>query len=304
MENTPRLSVVVCTTYKRPALLKRCLRSLAVQTLDRRLFEVIVVNNDPGTDPAQITALYPDDPSGFRVIEEHDVGISRARNRGWQEAKGEFVAYIDDDARAAPDWAGRILDNFVQVLPRPFAVGGKVLPEYATRPPFWFSDELEAFSLGETPHFRSSVRARYGFIGSNMAFTRKVLEQSGGFSRNYGMLGPVIRLGEETELFARIHRTCPGRFWYDPEVRVRHCVSGRSMHLVSRCIRSFRSGRALAAIDAAEEAKSPLSKKILHLTRVVPALPYRILVFRRGIPTELVISLQDLCERLGYLHAG
>ena len=303
MEIIPRISVIVCT-YKRPALLKRCLRSLAVQTLDRRLFEVIVVNNDPGTDPAQITALYPEDHRGFRVIDEHTVGISRARNRGWQEAGGEFVAYIDDDAMADPDWAGRILDDFVRVFPRPFAVGGKVLPEYAARPPFWFSDELETFSLGETPHFRSSVRARYGFIGSNMAFTREVLEQSGGFSCNYGMLGNVIRLGEETELFARIHRTCPGRFWYDPKVRVRHGVSDRSMHLGSRCTRSFRSGRALAAIDAAEESKNPLSRKILHLIRVGPALPYRILVFRRRIPTELVISLQDLCERLGYLFAG
>jgi glycosyltransferase involved in cell wall biosynthesis len=303
MENTPRLSVVVCT-YKRPALLKRCLRSLADQTLDRRLFEVIVVNNDPETDPAQITALYPEDHRGFRVIDEHTVGISHARNRGWQEAGGEFVAYVDDDAMADPDWAGRILYDFVRVLPRPSAVGGKVLPEYADRPPFWFSSELETFSLGETPHFRSSARARYGFIGSNMAFTRKVLEHSGGFSRDYGMLGPVIRLGEETELFARIHRTCPGRFWYDPTVRVRHRVPDRSMRLGSRCIRSFRSGKALAAIDAAGESPNPLSKKILHLIRIVPALPYRILVFRRRIPTELVISLQDFCERLGYLFAG
>jgi glycosyltransferase involved in cell wall biosynthesis len=303
MENTPRLSVVVCT-YKRPALLKRCLHSLAVQTLDRRLFEVIVVNNDSRTDPSQITALYPDDHRGFRVIEEHDVGISSARNTGWQAARGEFVAYIDDDAQAAPDWAGRILDDFVQVLPRPFVVGGKVLPEYATRPPFWFSDELEIFSLGETAHFRSSACAKYGFIGSNMAFIREVLEQSGGFSRDYGMLGTMIRLGEETELFTRIYRNYPGRFWYDPEVRVRHCISGRSMHLMSRCIRSFRSGRALAAIDAAGIPPYPFPKKILHLVRIVPALPYRILVFRRSIPTELIISLQDLCERIGYLHAG
>jgi glycosyltransferase involved in cell wall biosynthesis len=302
MQNNLRLSVVVCT-YKRPALLKKCLRSLAVQTLDRRLFEVIVVNNDPETDPSQITALYPDDHTGFRVTEERDVGISSARNRGWQEATGEFVAYIDDDAQAAPDWAGRILNDFIRIHPVPFAVGGKVLPVYATRLPFWFSDELETFSLGETAHFRSSARARYGFIGSNMAFTREVLEQSGGFSRNYGMLGPVIRLGEETELFTRIHRNYPGRFWYDPELRVRHCVSGRSMHLMSRCIRSFYSGRALAAIDAAEMPPHPFPKKILHLIRIVPALPYRILVFRRGIPAELVISLQDLCERLGYLHA-
>lgn len=298
MENIPRLSVVVCT-YNRPRLLKNCLQSLALQTLDEQLFEVIVIESSSRENAN--AALCPDGYPNYRVIREPAAGLSLARNRGWQEARGEFVAYIDDDAQASPDWAGRILDNFVRVLPRPVAIGGKVLPVHTTKPPFWYSDELEMFSLGETAHFRSSPRSRYGFIGANMAFTREILEQYGGFSHEYGMLGPMIRLGEETELFSRIHQDYPNRFWYDPEIYIHHYISGRSMHLISRCIRSFRSGKALALIDAAGTTPWPISRKILHLVRIVPALPYRIIVYRRRISTELVIFLQDLCERSGYV---
>ena len=300
MENIPRLSVVVCT-YNRPILLKTCLRSLAVQTMDPRLFEVVVVKYNEQENSHDIASLCLDNHPFFRVIEEPTVGISIARNRGWREARGEFVAYIDDDAQAPPDWAGRILDVFIRVFPRPVAVGGKVLPVHTVKPPFWYSEDLEIFSLGETAHFRSSEIARYGFIGANMAFTREVLEQYGGFSPEYGMLGPVVRLGEETELFTRIHRDYPNRFWYDPDLYVHHCISDHKMNLISRCIRSFRGGKALASIDAAGKKPWPISKKILHLVRTVPALPFRIIVYRRRIATEFVIFLQDLCERSGYL---
>jgi hypothetical protein len=268
--------------------------------LDNGLFEVILVNNDTRTDVSSITAAYPGNKERLRVLREPAAGISVARNRGWREAKGEFIAFIDDDAEATPDWAQRILDNFIHVHPPPVAVGGKVLPVHTTEPPFWFSDELETFSLGDTAHFRSSPESRYGFIGANMAFTRGILEEFSGFSPAYGMVGSTIGMGEETELFTRIHECHPGRFWYDPGVRVCHCVSPRSLHLVIRCIRSYRSGRALAAIDATGPDRKTRLGKIFHLMLVIPAVPYRIVKWRRNIPTEIVLSLQDFCERIGY----
>lgn len=303
MKNTIRLSVVVCT-WNRPVLLQSCLDALEHQTLPKDQYEVLIVFSHPCE--STLAGFRPDPPYRMtcRIVVEDVAGISRARNRGWQEAAGEYIAYIDDDARADPDWAGRILGHFTSVSPRPIAVGGDVLPFLTKKPPFWFSGELETFSFGGNPRFLSPSQARYGFIGTNMAFTREILAESGGFSLSLGMVGPVLNLGEETELFVRIGRKHPGRFWYDPNLRVRHCVADRHLHLRIRCSRSFISGKALAGIDAAWLKKVPLWKKILNLFRLFLALPYRIFRFRRPIMTELVMFLQDLSERTGYLFFG
>ncbi|MFH1754161.1 MAG: glycosyltransferase family A protein, partial [Candidatus Latescibacterota bacterium] len=103
-----KLSVIVCT-YNRSPLLVSCLDSLVNQTLPVTNFEIVLVNNNSTDDTQAIAERYAGGHGNIRVINELKQGLSHARNRGWQEAKGKYVAYIDDDAKTLSDWAGRVV---------------------------------------------------------------------------------------------------------------------------------------------------------------------------------------------------
>jgi glycosyltransferase involved in cell wall biosynthesis len=74
-----------------------------------------------------------------RVIREDRLGLTFARLRSFEEARGELIIYIDDDNVLAPDYfahAVRLMDE----TPRYGAIGGKSLPVYEVPPPDWFAE--------------------------------------------------------------------------------------------------------------------------------------------------------------------
>ncbi|MDV7399287.1 glycosyltransferase, partial [Arthrospira platensis SPKY1] len=102
------------------------------------------------------TKKYPN----FRYEQEKNQGLSHSRNKGWKSAHGTYVAYIDDDAKAIPEWAEKIVDTFANITPPPTAVGGEIHPWYESAPPEWFEDKFEIRTWGEKPHFLDSAKAR------------------------------------------------------------------------------------------------------------------------------------------------
>lgn len=238
----PQLSVVVCT-YNRAELLGECLESLAVQTVERSRFEVIVVDNNSTDNTSQVAAAWGQQLASLRLLREARQGLSHARNLGWQSARGEIVAYLDDDAVAAPDWCEMILQAFRRADVPPVAVGGVIVPRLKRTPPWWYVPRLETRQWGGTAGFLRPPEAAYGFSGSNMAIARKVFTTTGGFSPDFGMRGATIDFGEETDFFARLYREAPF-FWYDPAIKVFHLVSDAQLSLAGRLRRVFRGGRA------------------------------------------------------------
>ncbi len=101
---TPTVSIVI-PTYNRPDALCELLESLARQTCPD--FEVIVVN-DAGTNVGFVRTLYPE--LALQVLDMPENGKHvRARNRGLQQAAGEFVMLCDDDDLIVPDHLERML---------------------------------------------------------------------------------------------------------------------------------------------------------------------------------------------------
>lgn len=107
---TPRLPFlsVVVPTCGRPALLQRCIDALLAQTLDAHQWELIIVDDACRDDTARqvdrvslrtlgVPALRYLRPSGRR-------GPAAARNCGWLAARGEVVAFTDDDTVPDADW--------------------------------------------------------------------------------------------------------------------------------------------------------------------------------------------------------
>jgi glycosyltransferase involved in cell wall biosynthesis len=234
----PTLSVVVCT-YNRADLLPGCLDSLAAQTADKGRFEVIVVNNNSSDATQEIAEAFAAREPNARVVGETAQGLSHARNRGWREARGAYVAYIDDDARAEPDWVERALAIIGERAPG--VLGGSIHPFYLVEKPRWFKDAYETRCTSERP---TELRDE-GFIsGSNIFFRRSLLEAIGGFDPRRGMQGRRLSYGEETAVILAIRKDHRDEvIFYDPDLRVRHLTPSWKMRVRSMLRARYVAGR-------------------------------------------------------------
>ena len=91
------LSVVVCT-YNREDYLKRCLENIVNSTLDKTLYEVLVIDNNSVDKTKEIVESFQKLAGNISYFQEHQQGLSFARNRAIREAKGKYLLYLDDDA--------------------------------------------------------------------------------------------------------------------------------------------------------------------------------------------------------------
>lgn len=134
---TPRISVCIAT-YRRPERLALVLADLRAQTLPA--LQVVVVDNDAGrtAEPtvAQFRAQHPD---AFELVYDTQLerNISLTRNVTVALAHGDWLAFIDDDERAPPDW----LHTLYQSTQAHGADGvlGPVIPQLPPDAPAWIA---------------------------------------------------------------------------------------------------------------------------------------------------------------------
>jgi len=237
------ISVVVCT-YNRARLLKSCLDSLAIQMLDPDLFEVLIVVNNSTDDSLQIATEYVAVNPHFRVIVEPVQGLSYARNRGYKEASGQYVAYIDDDAVAHSDWLVQMF-SFLKQHPNVEAFGGPYKAIFATTPPKWFPPEYGSLSLGDKER---PIDVGKEFIsGTNMVFRRMLLKAMGGFNTALGMRGGQLAYGEETRLLLGIAKRGVD-IYYLPNMSVDHLVAEYKISLRWLLLSAYANGRCSVVI--------------------------------------------------------
>lgn len=259
-----RVSAVVCT-FDRPGALRRSLASLACQSLPRSSFEVIVVDNGPRAFAA---ALVGEEFPEARYIRESHAGLSRARNAGLREAGGALVAYLDDDAEAAPDWLERIWAAFSCGEPAPGCIGGRVDPVWEAPPPTWLSRELhDCLSLLDLSESRVVLQPGQWIVGCNMAFRRTLLERIGGFRESLGRRGRDLASMEEI-LALRQVRAAGFECHYDPAVRVRHHIPAERLEKAWFRRRLFWNGVSTARMEA---ELGRLSSPLGRLRRIASA---------------------------------
>ena len=174
----PRVSVVVCT-HNGSATLRGCLE--AVAALRYTAFETIVVDDGSTDATAAIAGGYD-----VRLISTENQGLSAARNTGLMAARGEIVAYLDDDARPDPHWLHFLVRGFRTTDHA--AVGGPNLP-----PP---DDGPIAACVANAPggpiHVLVSDTDAEHLPGCNMAFRRDALLAIGGFDPQFRAAGDDV----------------------------------------------------------------------------------------------------------------
>jgi GT2 family glycosyltransferase len=119
----PYFSIII-PTYARPRQLATCLRSLARLDYPRNRFEVIVVDDGSETPPEAVVASFCGHLDVTLLTQAH-AGPAAARNTGAARAKGEFLAFTDDDCAPAPDWLQSLAARFARASD--CAIGGRTL---------------------------------------------------------------------------------------------------------------------------------------------------------------------------------
>lgn len=224
----PEVSVVVCTR-NRAAYLARALESLKGQSLPAEIFEILVVDNASSDDTRAQVERAARAQSNLVYLHEPALGLSQARNTGWRSAGTPLVAFLDDDAVAHPDWIEKMLRAFRKAEPAADCVGGRIEPIWEAPRPAWLTDELTApltVLLWDRPP--GPLEAGRWVAGANMAFTRHILEELGGFSTGLGRKGNNLLSNEEVLMQEAIRRR-GGTVWYDPAVVVGHHVPAARM---------------------------------------------------------------------------
>jgi GT2 family glycosyltransferase len=201
----PAVSAIVCT-YNRAGRLERALRALGRQTPPPGGMEIVVVDDGSTDETPQVCERLAGEMANLRYVSVGaNRGLSRARNKGAAEARGEFLLYTDDDCIPEPDWAVRM----AQSLQEEPVMAGAVATTY-----------------GDYVQLCHNIAQVYGFMpcqragpvallaGANMGFWRGALEEVGGFRED-------LRYAEDMDfaLRARAHGYRP---YFNPDAVVTH----------------------------------------------------------------------------------
>ncbi|OGO37442.1 MAG: hypothetical protein A2W35_16290 [Chloroflexi bacterium RBG_16_57_11] len=236
-----KLLITVCIyTFNRAQLLAEALDSVCNQTMLTADYEVVVVDNRSTDNTREVVKDFEKRMKNLRYCYEEQLGIANARNRGWKEASGDYIAYLDDDGTPPPDWL--CIAAEVIRLHSPDLFGGPFYPSYAGLKPAWFKDEYGTFTLGDEA--RVLVSSGEYLSGGNLFVRRRLLEQMGGFDPGLGMQGKQIGYGEETAFIRRMRREKPEtQIFYEPRLYIHHRVRPEKMRFAWQLRHRFAQGR-------------------------------------------------------------
>jgi glucosyl-dolichyl phosphate glucuronosyltransferase len=215
------VTVVICT-YNRCERLRDALESLSAQQTNDVTWEAVIVDNNSTDDtPAVIQSFVARHPARYRYVFEPKQGLSFARNAGIAHATASFVAFTDDDIRAAQDWVSRIKRCFDD-HPEVDFIGGKVLPRWLNTPPAWLTPDhwspLALVDYGDEA-FLVNDEKPYCLVGANLAFRRGVFDRVGLFAPTLQRVGDGIGSSEDHDMQMRVWRA-GGLGLYTPDVVV------------------------------------------------------------------------------------
>lgn len=262
------ISVVICAyTEDRWEQINAAVESVRAQSLPCAEL-ILVIDHNPALYQRALVAM-PD----VTVLENLQAqGLSGARNTGAARARGEIVAFLDDDATAHEDWLKFLADCYED--PRITGVGGLTLPRWQSRRPGWLPAEFYwVVGCNYTGMAPSGAPVR-NLFGVNMSFRREAFTLvEGGFTAGIGRTATGRPLGcEETEFCIRLGQVAPESLLVmEHRAMVWHFVPGDRCtfrYFLSRC---FAEGLSKARVTANVGSGAGLSAERCYATRTLPA---------------------------------
>lgn len=196
-----KISLIICA-YNEEKFIGECL-DCAIKDSNGRFLEIIVIDN-ASTDNTRAVA---EKRSGVRVVREDRKGLVRARQRGYMEAKGDILAYIDADTRMPKGWTDRLIKEF-RNNPNYVCVSGPYIyydiPKYKQ---FLVKIYWRIFAV---PIYWI---VGYMAIGGNFAIKKETLVKMGGFDTNIEFYGEDTDIARRASKFGKV-KFIPSHFIY------------------------------------------------------------------------------------------
>ena len=266
----PLLSVVICT-HNRVDDVRMCVDALADQAT-RHGLEIIVV--DSGSDAAAAEALLALGTRHATVRCERvpQSGISLARNLGLRTARSTWVAFLDDDALPAHDWADQLLPLLASAASEVALLGGRIAALFpAGADTSGITERWKLMLSCVDSDRRGSAADGFNICGANFVVRREALLEIGGFPLGLGRVGGRLIGGEECfvikKLLDRGHDVL-----YEPAFAVQHRIHPDRIQRAWIERRAFWEGVTQVAVVDALDEKLPLHLSPLKLAASLPYL--------------------------------
>lgn len=199
--DSPRVSVII-TTYNRADLLPRAVNSVLAQTFTD--YEIIIVDDCSQDDTREVTRGFSD-PRIRLIRHETNQGAAAARNTGIANARGEYIAFLDDDDECTPN---RLADQASVLDSRPYV--GMVYG--------WIEEVNDATGARRVPrNVQNTHRGRAAFEAAltgvsdtasmfNPCIRASVVRQVGGFDER------LATIGEDAVFMASVTQICDAEY--------------------------------------------------------------------------------------------
>lgn len=214
---------VILATRNRAALLGEALEGLVrQQTGGQFTYDILVVDNG-STDATAAAVRRAAEGAAVAVdyLYEPQPGKQHALNAAISRARGDILAFTDDDIILSVDWLAQLWRCFEET--HTDVIAGRILPRWIDIEPGWDTEQIQAhigtigcLDFGEARLVLSDHPTRYWMVGGNFALRRELLERYGGFD-------PRLGSGEDVELFRRLARHGVSVV-YDPAAVLQHRV--------------------------------------------------------------------------------
>ena len=284
--NLPYISIII-PTYRRPERLTVCLKSIARLDYPQDRFEVIVVD-DGGPTPLETLAVDFHECFDVMLLKQAHSGPATARNTGAAQAKGEILAFTDDDCEPAVDWLQTLSKRYTATPG--CAIGGRTLNKLPDNP---FSTASQILIDYLYNYYNADpLQARF-LASNNMALPSDRFRKIGGFDTTF-----PLAAGEDRELCERwlnhgfqmiyasevlvwhSHSLTCGNFWnqhfnygrgafYFQQARAHNGYKRRRMEPLS-----FYLNLMHAPFKLIKSARAPLLAALLFLTQCANAAGY------------------------------
>lgn len=257
------VAVVICA-FSTPRWDATCeaMESIQAQTA-APVDTVLVIDHNPELLTRAAAAF----PKATVIPNAGRQGASAARNTGVAASGGEFIAFLDDDAVAAPDWLELMVPHFAR--PEVVGVGGGCEPLWFTSRPRWFPPEFDWIIGASYRGMPVGAQPIRNVWSGNMILRRRIFNEIGGFNEDFGKVGKVAR-PEDTDLCLRAAAAQDHGTWmYEPAAICGHRVPAsreKVPFFLRRCLNEGRGKAELAQLNGAAATSSERQ----YATRVLP----------------------------------
>jgi len=201
---------LIIPSYNRPRQLAKCLESVARLEYPREQFEAIVVD-DGGEAVLDAVVSSVSSRLDITLLRQAHAGPAAARNTGAAKARGQLLAFLDDDCLPATDWL-QSLEKRLAAMPT-HGIGGRTLNALPDNP---YSSTCQMLVDYLYQYYNADQNRATFFASNNLALPSEGFHAIGGFDANYSHAG-----GEDRELCDRWWRH-GYRMIYAPEALVYH----------------------------------------------------------------------------------